>query len=355
MREVPIDEIEHGLILAKEIVDSNDKLLLSKGSIIKKEHIRKLIENNISTIYVVDSVEDEVMDSFSIEKIEEESLELIQKIIENRIKEDGEDDMKKISATAEVIIRDILKNPEIGGCMVNIKRRRGDMYSHMLNTSVLSVIMAIKLGFSEEELRDIATGALLHDLGICNVSVKFENIDMDRMPAEEKLDYRRHVFKGYEMLKGYPWMTENSKAIVLSHHERQDGSGYPFHKRGKDIPRTVRLVSICDTFDELVNGIGYKKKKVHEVVEHFRTTAAYSFDYELLSKITANIAWFPTGSVVITNEGETAVIVKQNKGLPDRPIIKIIKDIEGNPVENGEVKNLLECLTIFIVDTIEED
>lgn len=355
MREVQIDQIEHGLILAKEIVDSNDKLLLSKGSIIKKEHIKKLIENNISTIYVVDSIDDDVMDSFSIERIEEESLELIQNIIENRIRENGEDNMKTISATAEVIIRDILKNPEIGGCMIDIKRRRGDMYSHMLNTSVLSVIMAIKLGFSEDELRDIAIGAILHDMGICDVSVKFENVEMDRMPAEEKLDYRRHVFKGYEMLKGYKWMTDNAKAIVLSHHERQDGSGYPFHKRGKDIPKVVRLVSICDNFDEMVNGIGYKKKKVHEVVEHFRTTAAYIFDYEMLSKITSNIAWFPTGSVVITNEGETAVIIKQNKGLPDRPIIKIIKDKEGKPVEKEIIKNLIEYLSIFIVDTIEED
>lgn len=355
MREIPIDQIEHGLILAKEIVDANDNLLLSKGAFIKKEHIRKLIENNISTIYVVDSVEDEVMDSFSIEKIEEESIELIQNIIENRIREDGIDNMSTISATAEVIIRDIVNNPEISACMVDIKRRRGDMYSHMLNTAVLSVIMGIKLGFSNEELKDIAVGSLLHDLGVCDVKVKFDNVEMSRMPADEKLDYRKHVFKGYEMLKEYPWMTENAKAIVLSHHERFDGSGYPFHKRGNDIPRTVRLVSICDNFDELVNGIGYEKRKVHEVVEYLRTSATYLFDYEMLAKITSNIAWFPTGTIVKTNEGETAVIVKQNKGLPDRPIIKVIKDMQGDPVEDGEVKNLLECLTVFIVDTVEEN
>lgn len=353
MKKISIENIEHGLILAKEVVGSNDKLLLSEGMILKKEHIKKLIENGIEEVYVVDSSEDDVMDSFSIEKIEEESIEVIQNIIETKIKGSPDENMAALSATAELIIRDIITNPEIAECMVDIKRRKGDMYSHMLNTSVLSVIMAIKLEFPEDEIKDIAKGALLHDIGICDVTVPFEDIEMDKMPAVEKLDYRKHVFKGYEMVKAYPWMTETAKAIVLSHHERHDGSGYPFHKRGNDIPRAVRLVSICDNFDELVNGIGYEKRKVHEVVEYFRTTGAYLFDYEILAKVVSNIAWFPTGSVVITNEGETCKIIRQNRGLPDRPIIQVIKDSAGIPIQNGEIKNLLDRLTIFIVDTVE--
>ena len=74
----------------------------------------------------------------------------------------------------------------------------------------------------------------------------------------------------------------------------------------------------------------------------------------MLMKVLNNIAWFPNGSKVITNENEVGIIIKQNKGLADRPIIKIIRDSSGNDLEDGPVKNLLECLTVFIVDTADE-
>ena len=129
----------------------------------------------------------------------------------------------------------------------------------------------------------------------------------------------------------------------------------PFHKRGKDIGDEVMLVAICDTFDEMIKGIGYEQKKIHEVIEYLRTVAAYSFDYDMLIKVLSNIAWFPNGSKVITNENEVGIIIKQNKGLADRPIIKIIRDSSGNELKDGPVKNLLECLTVFIVDTTDEE
>lgn len=194
--------------------------------------------------------------------------------------------------------------------------------------------MAVKIGFEEEKLHDIALGALLHDIGIVDVKTYYMDTDVDRLPADEKFDYRKHVFNGYEKV---------------------NGMGYPFHKRGKDISEEVMLVAICDTFDEMIKGIGYEQKKVHEVIEYLRTVAAYSFDYDMLIKVLSNIAWFPNGSKVITNENEVGIIIKQNKGLADRPIIKIIRDSSGNDLKDGPVKNLLECLTVFIVDTTDEE
>lgn len=200
-----------------------------------------------------------------------------------------------------------------------------------------------------------ALGALLHDIGIVDVKTYYMDTDVDRLPADEKFDYRKHVFNGYEKVKLCDWMTERTKNIILGHHEKVNGMGYPFHKRGKDISEEVMLVAICDTFDEMIKGIGYEQKKVHEVIEYLRTVAAYSFDYDMLIKVLSNIAWFPNGSKVITNENEVGIIIKQNKGLADRPIIKIIRDSSGNDLKDGPVKNLLECLTVFIVDTTDEE
>ena len=197
-------------------------------------------------------------------------------------------------------------------------------------------------------------GALLHDIGLCDVTVNFFDVEMDRMPAAEKLNYRRHVISGYERVQSIKWLNDTVKTIVLSHHERVDGSGYPFHKVAERIPPEVRLVSICDHFDEMVNGIGYKKRKIHEVVEYFRTDEAYLFDYDMTSQDMTTVAWFPNGTQVVTNDREVGVVISQNRGLPDRPVIKIIKTADGIDCSSKNIiKDLTECLTIFIVGTVE--
>ncbi len=353
MKIVNINEIHKNSILARAVVNENGNILLYEGAEIRPEHIKKLIDNNITSVYIKENENDNEIDSFSVEAIEQDSLDMIKDVVEKRIREDDDTEIGKLVEEASKIIQDIIATPEITQCMINIKRKKLDMYSHMLNVASLSVIMAMKIGLDETQINDIAKGALLHDIGLCDVGVPFENVEIERMPAADKLNYRKHVIHGYELLQKYDWMTETANLIVLSHHERIDGSGYPFHKVGERIPIEVKLVSICDHFDELVNGIGYKRRKVHEVVEFFRTNGAYIFDYELLSKIIVNIAWFPTGTQVITNEGETAEVIKQNKGLPDRPVLRIIKTNDGKACTDNIEKDLTEHLTVFIMDTVE--
>lgn len=334
MKKIQIVDIKNGKILAKEVSNSKGLMLLSEGTVLKKEHIDKLAENNISEVYIVDSQEDEAAINFYINKIEEDSVDIIKDVIDNKANISDDKEKDKIIQITKRIIDNILINPQITQQIINVKRGNNDIYTHLLNTAVLSVVMAVKIGFEEEKLHDIALGALLHDIGIVDVKTYYMDTDVDRLPADEKFDYRKHVFNGYEKV---------------------NGMGYPFHKRGKDISEEVMLVAICDTFDEMIKGIGYEQKKVHEVIEYLRTVAAYSFDYDMLIKVLSNIAWFPNGSKVITNENEVGIIIKQNKGLADRPIIKIIRDSSGNDLKDGPVKNLLECLTVFIVDTTDEE
>ena len=333
MKKIQIVDIENGKILAKEVSNSKGLMLLSEGTVLKKEHIDKLAENNISEVYIVDSQEDEAAINFCINNIEEDSVDIIKDVIDNKANISDDKEKDKIIQITKEIIDDILINPQITEQIINVKRGNNDIYTHLLNTAVLSVVMAVKIGFEEEKLHDIALGALLHDIGIVDVKTYYMDTDVDRLPADEKFDYRKHVFYGYEKVKLCDWMTERTKNIILGHHEKVNGTGYPFHKRGKDIGEEVMLVAI----------------------EYLRTVAAYSFDYDMLIKVLSNIAWFPNGSKVITNENEVGIIIKQNKGLADRPIIKIIRDSSGNELKDGPVKNLLECLTVFIVDTTDEE
>lgn len=353
MKKINIREAVGGETLAGVIIGENGSVLLYEGAILKPEHISKLIDNNIEEILISD---DESKEStlYAIDEIEHDSVEQIRDAIQKRLRMEEENaDLGIIQQTAINIINNVVENVKVAKCMIDIKRADSDLYAHMLNVASLSTIMGIKEGFSEEQLRNVAEGALLHDIGLCKVTVPYYNVEMDKMPAADKLNYRKHVINGYEILQNYKWLSETAKLIVLSHHERLNGSGYPFHKIEDRIPTEVKLVSICDHFDELVNGIGYERRKIYEVVEYFRTSGAGLFDFRMTTDIMNNIAWFPNGTRVLTNEGELAVIVSQNKSLPDRPIIKVLKTPDGQECMGEVIKDLTEYLTVFIIDTLD--
>lgn len=351
MKKIGITEIEDGLILAKEVVNDNNQLLLGAGSVIKRDQMEKLLENNIFELYVVDSEEDDPVLALELKQVEEDCIATIKDVIDSRFESNT---VENITEVAEKIIKDVLENPGIKSCLISIKRNKTDIYSHLISTAVMSLVIAIKMDMSEEQLNDIAVGALLHDIGLKDIGIKYVDVDVNSLPSEDKLEYRVHVLKGYEAVRQFDWISNAACEIILSHHEKADGTGYPFHKGKRNISKLVKLVSICDVFDEKANGIGYRKRKVHEIIEYFRTSGAYEYDYSIMSKVIQNIAWFTTGVKVITNEGETALVIRQNKGFPDRPVIKILKDSDGNDVKDDIVKNLTEQLTIFITDTIED-
>lgn len=355
VKKINVSELSTNQVLARAVVNSNGNILMYEGARIRKENIQKLIKNNISEVFIEDNMLKDAK-VYQIEEIEKQSVEIIKNIIETRINFDLEnnEDVGIITETALSIIQGIISNVDISNCMLEVRRESDDLYTHMLSVTALSTIIGIKAGFSEMQLNDVAMGALLHDIGLCDVTVAFFDAEMDRMPAAEKLNYRRHVISGYERVQGIKWLNDTVKTIVLSHHERVDGSGYPFHKVADRIPPEVRLVSICDHLDEMVNGIGYKKRKIHEVVEYFRTDEAYLFDYDMTSQVMTTVAWFPNGTQVVTNDREVGVVISQNRGLPDRPVIKIIKTADGIDCSSKNIiKDLTECLTIFIVGTVE--
>ena len=353
MKEVLVEDLEENMVLAKPIERANGTVLMYEGAILKAEHIEKIKENFIESVFISDEVKTGPQ-VYTVAAIKQESVEKIKDVIQHRIHTRNDDEMASISETAVNIISDVVNNVDVSNCMLNVKRESNDLYGHMLSVASLATIMGIKVGFSETQLKDVCTGALLHDIGLTEVTTPFFDIEMDRMPAVEKLNYRRHVINGYERAQSFDWCSDMVKNIILSHHERVDGSGYPFHKIAERIPIEVRLVAICDHFDEMVNGIGYKKRKIYEVVEYFRTSEAFLFDYDLLAQVTTTIAWFPTGSLIVTNEGEVAEIIQQNSGLPDRPVIRIVKNADGSPCRENTIKDLTECLTTFIVETAED-
>jgi len=354
MQYIQVDKLKGDEILAVPIMAYSDIVLIHADTLIKKEYIEKLLELKIKYVYIKSDTD--FMESkrkvYGIEETKKQSLVLVKSILEQHIYKQNRD-LKKVKEAAEKIVESVLSEPEIINNITEIRNLSTDMYSHSINVCLFSTIMAISLNMSKIQVRNTAVGAILHDIGLRYISVPYINIDIIDMNNKDTLEYKKHTILGYSSVQEASWLTETSKEIILLHHEREDGSGYPFQKNINKIKPEVKLVSLCDDFDSFISGIGSKKMKIYEAIEYIKVCAGSLYDVTIASKLMELIAIYPYGMHVITNEGEVGVVVKQNGEMTDRPVIRMLVRSDGSKYQEEVYKDLMNLLTLFIVDTIE--
>lgn len=342
------DELKGNECLAKDIITEDYTVLLSKGTLLKQEYIEKLQELNIQEIYVYE--EEKGTESVVIlkEELEESIKTKVKDILEKHTYSHNEE-LVELSKTADNIITNILQEEEVVRKIYDIKERSSDIYEHSISICSLATIVALRMELSQESVHDIGVSCLLHDLGLRYLTIDYTNLDLEDLTENECAEYKKHPVYGYSALRGEDWISEKSKNMILYHHERLDGSGYPL--KATDISLECRIIQVCDAFDELICGIGCKRVKVYEAVEYLKHFKNIKFDGKIVDVFLEFTAVYPAGTCVKTTEGEVAVVLRQNKQFPDRPVIRIIKDKDGRNVD--VVKDLLEMDNIYIAEVIE--
>ena len=128
---------------------------------------------------------------------------------------------------------------------------------HSRRVTAYTIALARAMGLDADELRLIARGAFLHDIGKIATPDRIL-LKAGRLDAEEMSIMREHCERGYEMVRKIPFLREASE-IVYAHQERFDGTGYPRGLRGKEIPLGARIFAIADTLDAMTSDRPYRK------------------------------------------------------------------------------------------------
>ena len=126
---------------------------------------------------------------------------------------------------------------------------------------------------------------------------------------------------------------------------------FPLHLR--EIPFECRIVNVCDAFDEMICGIAQRQVKVYEAIEYLKNYKGKKFDSKVVDAFLSFTAVYPAGSHVLTSQGETAVVLSQNREFQDRPVIKIIRDKDGNTLTEEKIIDLVKVYNIFIDKVID--
>ena len=149
MKNVDINNIPNNAILAKSVINDNGVILLNDGVKITPEIVSKLADNKIFSVWV--KIETSEVDSFSTEAINDDIRISVEQAIGTRIHFNDDSEMKDVSEEAYHIIKSIVEDDNVIECMVEIKKKSTDIYSHMIDVSVLSVVMGLKLKLDEEQ------------------------------------------------------------------------------------------------------------------------------------------------------------------------------------------------------------
>ncbi|MCY6484490.1 HD-GYP domain-containing protein [Clostridium aestuarii] len=324
MRYVPVNCLNEGMKLGRNVYSPGGTVLLAKEVSLTKEYIESLKNLVINGVYVDDDLSKDIrVENIISEELRVGAVKTIKQIYNNP------KSIVKSLDTVEIIAKNvmdqILHNKSIMVNMIDIKTFDDYVYSHSVNVGVLAAVLGIGLNLDEIKLEKLITSALLHDIGKVFIPKNIINKTEELSEKEQKI-IKTHPEKGYKYIKQYYNIAVTSYVGILQHHERYDGKGYPDKKVGENISLFGRIISICDAYDNLISEKPNKKASIpSEAIEYIMAHNGTTFDPKLVRLFLRKIAPYPLGTIVKLSNGQTAIVVENNEECSMRPTVKIIE------------------------------
>jgi putative nucleotidyltransferase with HDIG domain len=353
MRKLLITHVKPGMILAKTIFTTNGAVLLSAGTRLRANYIEGIKAASITSIYVEDDLSKGIMVE---DLVSDETKYAAKRAIEESIKKSKSGTLLNSEAIKHVvkgIVQEIMLKPTIMINLQDIRAKDEYLFAHSVNVCVLSVLIGKQMGYSYDKLRELAIGALMHDIGKVKLDKEYYCRKKGFKDEEVKI-YETHTKLGYEMLKKSRELSLVSDYIALAHHEKYDGSGFPLKLKGEKIHEFAQIVALINEYDNLLHNPSYEKDRMkhYEILEYIVSRAYTDFDPKIIKVFQQNISLYPAGTGVVLNTGEKALVVHVNPKAPSRPTIRIVFDKNDMLIQPREV-DLMKDLTVFITDSIE--
>lgn len=352
MRYVPISCIRDGMIVAKSMYNTNNKLLIRSGYPIRGPYIERIQELGYQGLYVEDDLSEgiEVKDIVSDElrrraaysvKDVFTSLEMSPKSKNHSV----EFHMDATKTLIDDMVYDIMNNKDAIVNMVDIKVFDEYTFFHSVNVAILSLVVASELKLPSKQLYELGLAAVLHDIGKVYIDKNILNKN-GRLTDLEFQAIKKHSELGYKHLKDTYEIPTQSYIGVLQHHERYDGTGYPMNKKKEEISLFGRIICIADVYDAITSNRPYRTAMLpSEAMEYIMANSGSMFDGDLVKIFVNKIAAYPVGmSVVLSNKAE-GLVINNNEGAPLRPIIRMYRNEKGDLLEEPYIIDLSDMAT----------
>ena len=343
MRLVPIECIRENSFLGKDIYSCDGRCLLRAGILLTDDILVKIKEFKIFSLYIIDEYSSEEIEDVIKPELRQKSISVIKETFSdieriasvhkfekrtiNQYTNQEQKYFNSINEIAEEILENVLSNKNVLLSLVDIKSMDNYTYAHSVNVAVISIILGISLNLPKKKLIYLCIGALVHDIGKSFIPKEILQ-KPDKLTPEEFEIMKCHSKYGYDFFKDSFDVSSYIKLIVLQHHERFDGLGYPNNVVGNNINYLARIVSIADVYDALTSDRPYKRAMCpSDALEYLMSNTGTLLDYDLINTFCKIVIPFPQGTIVSLSNGDVGV-VEQTKGT--------CTELEGGEVWGSE-------------------
>lgn len=349
MRLISVQKLDSHMKLAKPIY-YRDTLVLKEGCNNLHRFAEKLANLGINFIYINDDVSDGIEIPDVVDSSTRHSCKItLQNTVKNYMGSDSLD-VSTISFSIMQLLDEILEHKDVMVSLKAIGSKDESTYIHCISTTIYALILGTSLGYNQEMLKKLAMGTILHDIGKLLLDSKI--IFKTGKLTDDEFEYvKSHTTLGYEVLQKCTSLTELSRVIALSHHEKLNGSGYPNHIISSDLHPFIRIVTIADVYDALTSDRCYRKHwTAKQAFDHLLEFSGTLYDTEFVRVFIQHISIYPNGSIVRLSNGYLAIVKEQNQSMPERPVVRVIADTTGRVIKSYEI-NLIHELSITIIDS----
>lgn len=304
---------------------------LSNHQISSKADISAILQLNINEI-LIDSEKSSVTQIFPQTTYSEEilfareaynnALSCVQKIF-HTVEQKGTLEITEYQKDIAPLVDSISRNSSAAASLTVLARADKYLYTHSLNTAILSAILGRYIGLSREATEELSITAMLMNIGQLWLPNELMQ-KKGKFTQDEFQQIKTHTLKGYEYLAKQD-SPQNILAAVKYHHEKYDGTGYPQGLSGNEIPQFARIISICDSYDALTSDRPYREAMTpNSAIKHLYSMTNSSFHPRYLENFIKCVGIYPVGCFVKLSDGRYGVVVTNTPKAPLLPQIKIV-------------------------------
>lgn len=334
--EQQIEFLVPGIELANDICSDDGKILFSQGTILNQQAIKKLSTWGINKVKIIAEVTTNPITDPKVRQFinsYNQSVTVVQKAFDEirQTQQIPGETFQNFQTTANTITERVMAAGNIIDQLYNLPQCDDYTFRHSVNVSAIAALIATWLKFPPESVSAISLSGLLHDVGKSQLAPRLLNKSSLLSPADYEC-YKQHTTLGYELANKIPNMAQSILSGLVEHHEREDGSGYPFSLLGENIHPYAKIVAVADLYDEAltINCDQPGALSPYESLENLRTQI-HCLDAKVCITFVDNMTNFLSGNPIALTDGRCGRVVCINKNTPSRSMVQL---------DNGEVLDL---------------
>lgn len=354
MFSVAVEIVKPGMKLAEAVYNRERVKLLNRGTVLDSALIERMQRAGVDAVWISADHETGDPGSGNYQVPENPSMSkaamrvyngLVRQLeeIRNKALTVADFDMYYVNKLIEKTVGQVLNRYRLYTEIVRLRKKSPSVLEHMADVCLISAATGKIIGMSQHDIRILATAALLHDIGKFFIPDSILN-KPGRLSESDQFLVMKHTIMGHDLLTGIKGVNRHIITVAAQHHERMDGSGYPYGLSGKHIHKFSRIVGIVDIYTELVSiRPSVQKLASYEVAEMIGAQAGNKLDKKITEIFLEGIVAYPLQSIVRLNTGEVGKVVHQNRAFPMRPVVK---------VDAAQI-DLSKTPTVFVEDLIQ--